>query len=611
MQRLNATSGAGRGRMKPRDFRSRIGWGAAPVALVAALGCGESGDFNASHPERGPSEMLGGRAPLNVSFSGGSDVSPALGALKANCDADCERYCDSVGFENPINRGLCGQLWGIGQAPAVIDATETCRRLFVDTVGRFPTAGELNDQCLSQDYATVVQQLIDSDEFVRVNRRRWADRLRYDMQSVSVERIYDADRVVTLAYQGRIPFDQFAAVISAHPVLTRQKPNALERVDLLYQLFLGRPAFANERSDMSRLYRLWDNDYYDHPQLGMRLPDAFIRFDCNDDDGIGPCTSLRFGPETLVLEPDSRADLMENRYKMWSGYLTAREWEALQAPGRLVATLPVFWEYAASQVLEQYLGYNLTRQAPAATQRLVQYLIDYQGDIRAAHYAVLTSIAYRQSNRALNLGVATAASELPRYQQGPVQQVEAETWVDSLRRMGALPERRCDLVLSRPEEFMESDSPSALSLVQRSDWGIRVEEGEFNRDYRDLVRTLGGCPDHSQGGRFKVISVLSTANQLNFAGQICDPGDNDDDLRVPSEVILPPGVGGASVVDENLAQAIVEHQTALFYGRAASAEEVGQARQYGAECALARCNAEQFARPACFALLSSAEMLFY
>jgi hypothetical protein len=133
----------------------------------------------------------------------------------------------------------------------------------------------------------------------------------------------------------------------------------------------------------------------------------------------------------------------------------------------------------------------------------------------------------------------------------------------------------------------------------------------IRESYRDLVQALGGCPDNSQGGRFKITSVLTTANQLNHAGQLCDPSNEDTRLRVSTKALLPSGVGGSDATTGDLAAQIFDHQTRKFLARPATAEELDRARVHGANCALANCSAEEFARPVCFALLSSAEMIFY
>ena len=60
-----------------------------------------------------------------------------------------------------------------------------------------------------------------------------------------------------------------------------------------------------------------------------------------------------------------------------------------------------------------------------------------------------------------------------------------------------------------------------------------------------------------------------------------------------------------------LAAEIATHQYRTLLGRTPTDEELAEARDAGAQCALGSCGAEEFARPLCFALLSSAERLFY
>ena len=56
---------------------------------------------------------------------------------------------------------------------------------------------------------------------------------------------------------------------------------------------------------------------------------------------------------------------------------------------------------------------------------------------------------------------------------------------------------------------------------------------------------------------------------------------------------------------------VLAHQQRLFLGRSLDADEVALADEAATSCTPAPCDAETFARPACFALLSSSEMLFY
>jgi hypothetical protein len=564
--------------------------------------------FDPGSPARGQSEMLPKASKMTTEdFQGGRDITPTSlqtpdGAPLQACDTACRTFCDGHGFTNPANLGLCTSLWGLGLNGTPIVEEEACRRLFADTLGRLPSHEEVAAECVGKDWNVVVSQLLASKDFVRVNRRLWADRLRYDTEAVSVERVYDMDRIVTALFEGRIAYDQFAAITSAHPVLTRRHDTESDRAEALIWTFLGRPPFGDESADLGRLYHLWLNDYYDHPQLGIRLPDAYIRYDCLNQ--TGECTSTNFGLSQVILQPDTRAIQDGDRLMMWSGFLSADEWEKVQAPGRVLSQQWSFWEHAVNVVLEQYMGYPLATQVPEIGERLTRYLLDHDGDIRALHYAVLTSHMYLQST-------SGATEDMPQYAHGPLKQVEAEVWVDSLNALTEADNSKCDIRLNRPDDFLREGSPYGIALVKDSDWTINDNLDGIRGRYRDLVQALGGCPDNSQGGRFKITSVLTTANQLNHAGQLCDPSNEGTELRIAADKLLPGGTGADDATTEELAAAIFDHQTRRFFARPASADELAQAKAHGAACALERCSAEEFARPVCFALLSSAEMIFY
>ena len=597
-----------------------------PVTLLTVFACnGSDAGFNAQNPARGHSELL---APSfdPPALGGGSDAVPVarqvtVPAPRADsatntktyldyCDGECRSYCAAQNFNNPVNKGVCVSLWGVGLSTKPINPLQACRRLYADVLGRFPAHAEIENTCLASDWEQTVKTLLTTDEFVRVNRRLWADRLMYDTEAVSVERIFDIDALVSKLYQGTLAFDAFAEVVSAHPVLTRRYSTSQDRAEALFNLFLGRPPFSNERSDIARLYNLWDNHYYDHPLFGMRLPDAFVRYRCLtenneiDPETAGECTSIHFGFEQVILKPDSRALQTNGGEHMWSGFLSADEWKMLQAPGRIVANEWVFWEQAVNQVLEQYLGYDLATLAPEVGEELARYFVEQKGNMVALHYAVLTSHIYLQSSS----GSDTTG---PRYTYGPLKQAEAETWVDSLDALTQRPVRKCDLRINQPRDFLDANSPSALALVASSDWELQEEGNRVRSEYRDLVRTLGGCPDHSQGGRFKVVSVLGTASQLDFAGKLCDPALEGSKESANVRALLPSGVESNAALTSELAAQIFDVQSRRFFSRPATDTELAEAREHGLACAATQCTAEQFARPTCFALLSSAEMLFY
>jgi hypothetical protein len=594
------------------------------AAALLGLACQSELAFSPESLAVGPGGMVGNGEPVtNGVFPGGRDVLPLPreGASVAddtrppNCDAACEAYCAGAALQNPVNRGLCRSLWGVGLAARPIVPAEACRRLFIDLVGRVPTADETDSMCgAGEDWGASVKRLMDDPAFVELNQRRAADRFQYSNEVVSVQSIYDMDRLTAKLYRGLVPYDLFAAVVSAHPVLTRRNADPGDRAESLFRQFLGRPPFETERADMARLYRSWHSSYYDHPYLNMRLPDAFLRFPCVGEDNeldasrTGECTSVVWGYHPLLFTPDLRAsqDPTAQGLTTWSGLLRADEWEQLQVPGRILSTQRAFWEKAVDDVVEQYLGYPLDAQVPEVREELVQWLLQHDGDLRSVHHAVLTSIAYLQSTEG-------ESSARYRWTYGPLKQMDAEVWLDSMARATGRELGRCDHRISRPQAFLEAKSLSAYRVLQSSQWALD-EDGNVDTRYASVARTLGGCPENVAGGRFKVVSILTTATQLDFVNGLCNPaleGGAASEAAAPVERLLPASLGATRLLDAQGAQDIAAFQYRSLLGRSPTQAERDEVQAAGAGCALGRCTSEQFARPLCFALLSSAEHLFY
>lgn len=591
------------------------------TALVAAgtftTGCLDVDGMDPANPQRGPGELVGNGDPItDGNFPGGydeppapSDVTPPL-AEPIVCDAVCQSYCDDLGLTNPVNRGVCTSFWGVGLASQPVDRRQACRKLYADMVGRFPTPAEVNDICLMDDWGETVKALMATDEFVLAQQLRWADLMLYNNRTVNVERIYDMDDLVRKAYQGYIPWDLFAAVAASHPVLTRRYETAGDRAEAAFKLFLHRPPYEDERADMGRLYSVWTNGYRQHSHLGL-VPDAYVNYTCSvGEDGEpdeGACTSILWGYHKLTLEADSRRESTgDQEGLMWSGYMTADEWEMVQLPGRIMASEDSFWEAAVDDVIFQYFGYELGTEVEGVRHELVKYLLENEADIRSVHYAVATSIPYLQSSQGFQEG------DFP-WTFGPLKQASPEVWLDSIRRTTGYSLGTCDHRISHPEDYLYDDGEGAVNgwtfaLVNNSRWIVDSDK-ELVTDFRGVAQSLGGCPTNEIDGRFTTVSILNTAVQESFIAQVCDPALLGGGADV--SLLLPEGMSPGTALTADVAQDIVARQTRLFYGREPTETEAFKAAEYSEACTPKPCTAEAFARPTCFALLSSAEMLFY
>jgi hypothetical protein len=313
-----------------------------------------------------------------------------------------------------------------------------------------------------------------------------------------------------------------------------------------------------------------------------------------------------WGYNEVILRPDLRAasDRSINALTTWGGLLRASEWQQLAVPGRILATQREFWEKAVDDVLVQYLGYELSAMVPEVREELVQWLFAHDGDIRSVHHAVATSAAYLQST------AGGGAAARYRWTYGPLKQMQAEVWIDSMARAAGVDVGACDHRISRPQAFLDARSLPAYRVLQNSRWRLNGE-GRVDTSYAEVARTLGGCPENVSGGRYTVVSILTTATQLSFVHQLCDPARAGGAAAAHAEALLPGGVTAARALDPALAGDIARHQYRLLLGRAPSEVELTEARSAGEQCAAGGCSAEEFARPFCFALLSSAERTFY
>src|SRR5690349_12549776 len=129
--------------------------GATSLLLLATLGCNKEYEFVPQDPARGPGELVGLAKPLNTTFEGGAspDLQPrsVQGAPDwTTCDAECQAYCDSQPFQNPVDEAMCPYLWGVGLDTRPMDDEQACRRIYADLRGQFPSYPEIEEHCLGR-----------------------------------------------------------------------------------------------------------------------------------------------------------------------------------------------------------------------------------------------------------------------------------------------------------------------------------------------------------------------------------------------------------------------------------------------------------------------------
>jgi hypothetical protein len=173
------------------------------------------------------------------------------------------------------------------------------------------------------------------------------------------------------------------------------------------------------------------------------------------------------------------------------------------------------------------------------------------------------------------------------------------------------PQGACDHRLPAANQLMD-DSPLGYEVVAASRWSLDLNAARLEVDdrYANLAQTLGGCPDNEVSGRFKAIGILSTATQEAFVTGLCNPGGQERG-GVPIEAILPSNIGKNDALSADLAEQITRFQIGAFFTRQPVEAETEMARSAAEACSPGPCDAEDYARVSCYALLSSSEMLFY
>jgi hypothetical protein len=262
-------------------------------------------------------------------------------------------------------------------------------------------------------------------------------------------------------------------------------------------------------------------------------------------------------------------------------------------------------------VFQQYLGYDLLKYSPEVMKEVVEYVLHHGGDIRAAHYAVLTSAIYRQSVDCAGDSCTSGTDKSYPWTYGPMKQAEAEQWIDTaLARLGSSL-GGCDYRIPDPGELLQG-SVAGYELVGASKWDLVESRDGYDVDtrYADLAQTLGGCPDNLTSGRFKAVSILNTATQEAFVAELCNPGESEGN-GADLQLLLPGGMSAKAALSDEVAQQVLEHQVGQFFARLPTAEEAAMAVSSVSQCVPKPCAASTFARGLCYALLSSSEMLFY
>ena len=512
--------------------------------------------------------------------------------------------------DNPIDVAIWPRLIKEGLTERVpASEAELCRRVALDLTGVAPSTEEAAALCEGKSAEEMVRGFMELPRFVEIERRYWIRRFGADPTAMMGEHIADADRIIDAAAMGEIEFDDFAAQLLAHPIMTINRPVAdgndvTATVDKIFRLWLGRAPSFDEAADYANLLRPWlrrfedryslDFGYYVHP--AALDPDA-----CKGGVfGQAACTSTLLGEATTIdLQITARVPTGYSQtsdrlfyYETVDGDVPAAVQAELEKPGRLLATRDEFWDEAADLALARMLGWwRSTANEPETVlpevRRALAEWFRANRDLRELYVIVMTSLLYTTS-------ATGGGAELPPWGTGPTKLLEPEQLLDSVERALGRELGMCDPHTDE-EVGLDWYWPRRLRVAQPADWY------GFGHDfYRASAQQLGGCLGAVGAPRQPGLPAMLL--HIDLADRLC---------AAPSE-ILPAGLAPTDRTTEGGA-AVTTRLFERFLSRAPSGEERAALDAATVACfSDSACgDVQRLARQTCGALLRSAAFLYY
>jgi hypothetical protein len=214
---------------------------------------------------------------------GNSDNNDGSTDPDLSCDAIPDPHCD-----HPIDRIVIPKLRALDLAPRDGSPDEVCRRMAIDLVGRAPSPAELAT-CRAATYDEMADMFLSSSEFARTQRRAWGELVKYESLLTWSRDIADLDALVGSLYANTIGYAEFATRFVVHPAFYGLHPDD-SWTAMLFSIFVGRSARADEIDAMRPLVRMWTQrlfcdrgvwwNYYSYAIAnGASEPDAIIEGD--------------------------------------------------------------------------------------------------------------------------------------------------------------------------------------------------------------------------------------------------------------------------------------------------------------------------------------------
>lgn len=193
--------------------------------------------------------LVGLVVPFAVAVGCGNDRAPET-ETGLSCEEAPDPHC-----AHPIDHVLVPKLRAIGLQPRDASKEEVCRRMAIDLLGRAPTTQE-RAACETRSFSETARAFMATDEFVRTQRRHWAELLNYESIGVWGEDLVDLDTLVASLYREQISYADFVRQAVVHPAVWALHPGD-SWTSIVFVVFLGRPARQDELNGARALLTPW------------------------------------------------------------------------------------------------------------------------------------------------------------------------------------------------------------------------------------------------------------------------------------------------------------------------------------------------------------------
>lgn len=529
--------------------------------------------------------------------------------------------------ENVVDKLVVPMLRATGREPTVESPEALCRRLSIDLNGIAPSAAEVGQRCVGRTPAQMVHYFMNKPQAVHVpagespysyvGRRAWSEifayrTIEFDVTTAFYADVLELDGLVEKLYEGTLSYDRFAVEVLIAPAFLRRFGFQINGIDTsqtaaaAVRIFLGREALPSDAVDLGNLWRPFIVQQVMPTAAKARYPDCTYcthyavtvrNGACSGGEAL-LCQSTALGPIRLgaLTAPGVPSGALPPRPSELAG-ATGTE---LRRIGELFVKRREFAEAIVDRVLVRYLGwwhagvYRPDYELPAVRDALVDLFIKSGYKLRELEREVLTSVLYTQAAKQRAGDIA----EAPLWAHGPMKQILAEPFLDTLSAVSGVDLGGCDFRFAASYNAAGVFDQRTRSLAA---YTFPVTPGFEAGSYVVAARKLGGCAGGAEKGA--PTGLVAAQAKREALLRICQSPQAQATMVPALDGATPPATGLAKLLD---------HQLVATLGRPATpAESTLWLLSAPESCPSGRCDYKQVGSQLCMALFGSSTVNFY